>query len=187
MTLQKVYKSISLLLILGIFGWTLYYIVSYDDYYYGEPLNRLEVVIKDRPKFIFDGDSKISYYYFTAQKYKTQFRISEGAVELVRNSDSLTRMVEAIQRSDSISLEIRQKDGQKLSAGLEKIRVIGLWVNGKKIFDPTEVKATDKSDKMDRWFGYCVFFGILLYIVVRGYFKHRSRKRSFNSAESAGP
>ena len=183
MILAKFFKSVPILLVLGVFAWTLYSILSYDDYYYGEPLKRLEVVVKERHRFSFDGETKISYYYFTVENYTTEFRVSEGAVTLVRNSDSLTRKIESIRSGDSVELDIRQADNQKLISGTKKIRVIGLSVEGHKIVDPFEVQTIEKGNKADRWFGYFLFFGFLIFIVLREYLKRRKQNRAaYNSS-----
>lgn len=166
------------LLVLGIFGWTLYSIVSYDDYYYGEPLQGLDVVVKESPKFSFDGETKISYYYFTVENYKAEFRVSEGAVKLVRKSDSLTSKIEAIKGGDSVKVDIRKSDYQKLVLENKNVRVIGLSVKGQKLIDPSEVQEIEKGNKADRWFSYCVFFGILLFMIAKEYLKRRKQNRA---------
>lgn len=176
MNKKKLTQFIPLILFFALGAWILYYIISYDNYYYGDRLKRLNAVVKEGPVFLFDSEGP-TYYYFTLKDYNAQFRISEGSLDIVRKDKHLTALVEAIKGGDSIAIDIRQADTGRLASNSARIRVIGLNHDNKQLIGPLKVKAVDKDRKMNRYFSYVVVTVILLIVLVVQYIKRKKKSR----------
>ena len=176
MITEKVLKLIVPFLFAIGFGWTLYSILSYDGYYHGEPLTKFNIIINERPKFYYDGNTKISFYAFTTLKYKNEFRISNGSNHLVRENEIITKEIENIKNEDTIELAILKSDIKKLKNNSEIIKVVGLTIKNKLLIDPEKVKDYDRINKRENlFFNYLILVGLIIF-GIRVYTKSRIKK-----------
>ncbi len=176
MSKKSIYTLLPLLCIVIIFGWILYSILSYDNYYYGGALTKLQTVINRKPVFYFDSDGRNSFYDFTTNEYQSQFRISEGALDLVRENGTLRKQIEQLKNGDSISIDIRNDETKKLATGSNGIKVIGLSAGNKLLIDPVSVKTIERGNKTGRiLFNYLLLL-ILIVFIIKAYIKSRVKK-----------
>ncbi len=187
MKLRKIFKSIPLLLVVCAFAWTLYYILTYDPYYHGEPLKNVRITFAGPPQFHFGGITRVNYYYFTSGEYPGEFRITEGAVELVRKNEFKKEALDLIEPADSAIIEIRESDILKLDNPSSKIAVIGMSINDHQLIDPIEVKTIDRNTKQNRQFYNYLFLGVLAIIGIRLYVKKDKRASSPSTDSEKNP
>jgi hypothetical protein len=175
MTVEETKKLIIPILFAATFGWTIYYILSYDEFYKGEELARLRISVNNKPQYYFDGNTKNSFYSITAQKYINDFRISMGALEIITKNDTFRNQLEEIKSGDTITLEIRNSD-LKLLNKLENIRIIGLATVRSELINPFEVKKIEKINKKENmFFNYLILFG-LVFFITRTLIKSKTQK-----------
>ena len=158
----------NVLILAGLVG-LFFNINNYDRYYLNELLTTKTIVISDRPEYI-NSSKGTSRYSFRGKEYQCRFWLSEGALDAVRQNDSIENAIKAINISDTIQIEIRVADDNVLQDYSEKVRVIGLKNKGVVLVDPKYVNQQDnKSRNINLGFSALLLVGSLLWRIIRYY------------------
>jgi len=169
---MKIFNKVLPILFLGIFGFIYIINLSPEKYYNGEPLTSLNVVLKSKPQYYFDGVNHVSYYYFITNTYNSHFRLQHGGLDIARSSKLLINSLENIDVGDTVNISIESVDTGKLHSE-NIIQVIGFIYNGIKLIKPADVKKMNKKNYDDSLFGHFVILIITIIILVRQYFKSK--------------
>ena len=112
---------------------------KYERYYLGEPLVSKQIIIKEKPKYIY---SKRNYLYtISGTEHVCQFWISKGAL-----ISGIEREMDSISIGDTILIGIRKADEDKLRYNDYNPRVIELSRHNRKVIIASKVKESDEED-----------------------------------------
>ena len=157
------------------FGWIIYELLSYDNYYNGGQLTKLKITLHEKPEYYFDGNTKISYYTITSPEYKNNFRISDGALKLITENDTLKKLFKEIKSGDTVNIDIRKSETEFLNRP-KNIRIVGLSTKTYEFIKPSDVKKLERNKKYSNlFFNYLILFG-LGFFILRAYLKTKSKK-----------
>ena len=149
---QQLKDILQLLLFIGIIGigFNLHY--KYDRYYLGETLIKKQVLIEDRPKYIY-SKHETSRYTFKGTNFDCRFWLSEGALKTIKSDENIKIEIESVKVGDTIEIKIRQTDEFKLQDSTARLRVIEFLKNKRVIISANQVQKEDK-----KWFN--INFGV---------------------------
>jgi len=163
----------TLAIIAGIIG-LIYNVRNYDRYYLDEPLITKNIIISDKPKYVYGGKSGTSRYTFAGNGYQCRFWLSEGALSAITKNDSVKNAIKSISISDTVEIKIRTADNEFLQDNSKRIRVMGLTKHNRILVDPTYVNHQD-----NKWRNINIGFAIFALVggtlwKIRHYYKTKN-------------
>lgn len=107
-------------------------------------ITKLRVVIVNKPVFYFSGLDEPSFYSFSCEGYKCDFRIADETLDVLEGNTEIREQVKNIKFRDTIDVFIQAFETERLQKR-KNVHVIGLLQTGKVIIDPAKVFESDKK------------------------------------------
>jgi hypothetical protein len=168
----------------AVLAFVIYQLVSPSAFFSGQPVVRLQLVIIDKPVFVSGAPDLPSFYQFTARNYKCNFRISDGALELVKKDSGTRQQLERLKLYDTVSILIKKSEEDNLQNDEKHVHLVGLDIGNQILIDPAKVASVERSS---RYLNIIVIALLSVVLIIRLTRKWLRQRKSIDLPESKEP
>ena len=144
MSYWKPQNLVGILLFFGCFAFVILSILIDSLSSLDRDITKLQVIIVDEPVFYFSGLDQPSFYSFSCEDYKCDFRISDETLKVVSDNGNVREQIKNIKFHDTLDIFIQNSETERLQKR-KNVHIVGLLKNNDVIIDPTKVFEIDKE------------------------------------------
>lgn len=144
MNYRKILNFIAVLLFVGCFAVTILHILISALSSLDKNLTKLKVVVVNEPVHHYSGVNNTSFYSFSCEEYKCDFRISHESLEVIQENKEARKRLRNVKFQDTLDIYIQSSEVKKLHRP-RNVHIIGLLQSDQAIIDPAKVIETNKQ------------------------------------------